>query len=148
VTEANTTTPDRWDAIGDRLLIKYLGANRRPRPDDSFATTSRNSLVRNETLFSLGVALIELALSKPLLSFQKAEDLVSGDVGLTEYLVALRLIEEVCEDAGQAYGNAVQWCIRGESRTGKTSFDDESFRLEYYDRVVQPLEEQCQGWKV
>ena len=99
-------------------------------------------LVRNETIFALGVILIELCLGQALETMREPEDL--GDDGLpnslTDYMTARRLVSEVYDEGGGRYGDAVRRCIHCEFDQRNASLDVEAFRQSFFQGVIQPLE--------
>jgi hypothetical protein len=100
-------------------------------------------IVRNETIFALGVVLIELCLGSALENMRSIEDL--GEDGaansLTDYMTARRLVSEVYDEGGGRYGDAVRRCIHCEFDQRKASLDVEAFRQSFYQGVIQPLED-------
>lgn len=99
--------------------------------------------VRNETLFALGVVLIELCLEKPFEQLSAPEDLNPGGTkhAASDFLTATRLLDSVYDRAGGKYGDAVRRCILCEFDHRKPSLDDDSFCKSVYDNVVMVLEE-------
>ena len=113
------------------------------QPQNSFAPLKSLPIVRNETVFALGVILIELCLGSALENMRSEEDL--GDDGtpnsLTDYMTARRLVSEVYEEGGGRYGDAVRRCIHCEFDQRNASLDVEAFRQSFYQGVIQPLED-------
>jgi hypothetical protein len=111
-------------------------------------TTSR--VIRNQTLFALGVLLIELWYGQPLEELQSAGDLNHQGTPGIAWCTATRIAEEEIEfQAGKRYADAVRRCIRcefGEHRT--PDLQSESFQQAVFEGVVVPIEktlEQFQG---
>jgi hypothetical protein len=111
-------------------------------------TTSR--VIRNQTLFALGVLLIELWYGQPLEELQSASDLDHQGTPGIAWCTATRIAEEEIEfQAGKRYADAVRRCIRcefGEHRT--PDLQSESFQQTVFEGVVVPIEktlEQFQG---
>ena len=101
-------------------------------------------LVRNETLFALGLVLIELCLGQVMESMRTPEDPLDVDQKpniLTDLYTANRLMEDVYNEGGRRYGDAVRRCIYCEFDQRRTSLDDDKFRQAVYDGVVAPLED-------
>ena len=145
----------RWDR-NDITLLKQNGKILAEHPfvsSNLHATTGSShkrlsSLtscagVRNETLFALGVVLIELCLEKPFDQLYAPEDLgTDGNKhAASDLLTATRLLDEVYDRAGGKYGDAVRRCILCEFDHRKPSLDDDSFCKTVYDNVVVVLEE-------
>lgn len=102
------------------------------------------SIVRNETLFALGIVLIELCLGQALESMRSPEDPLDATQKpnvLTNLSTSERLLESVYLEAGKRYGDAVRRCIYCEFDQRRTTLDDDDFRQAVYDGVVAPLED-------
>ncbi|OIW26836.1 hypothetical protein CONLIGDRAFT_717050 [Coniochaeta ligniaria NRRL 30616] len=112
--------------------------------------------VRHRAIFCLGVLLIELALNKPFSELRDREDHI-GPSGLSgsgtsagklpatvlgDYNAAIGRLEEVHLQAGDAYGNAAERCVKfvfgGPEKTRE--FDLPNFRREFYEVVVAPVQ--------
>lgn len=95
--------------------------------------------VRNQTLFTLGVLLIELWYGKPL-------DDVRGVVGIQDatqpaWCTAIRLVDSRLKyEAGALYTQAVRRCVRYDFDRDSTSLNDEDFQQTVYEKVVLVLE--------
>jgi hypothetical protein len=111
-----------------------------PPPPPEKTTPKTLPIVRNETIFALGVLLIELCLGHSLESLRLEEDL-SPDAKLTDYMTARRLVSEVYDEGGGRYGDAVRRCIHCEFDQRKASLDVEGFRECFFRGVVVPLEQ-------
>lgn len=98
-------------------------------------------LIRNKTVFDLGVLLIELCFRKSFKSLQAPEDEVKGMPAVfTDFITATRMIERVRNKAGASWGDAVRRCIYCEFDQSNTSLENENFRQAVYQGVVKPLE--------
>jgi hypothetical protein len=100
--------------------------------------------VRNETIFALGVSLIELSLGRTLASFQKETDL--GPDGkrsyFTDWLIANRLLKErIAVSEGDRYSKTVNRCINCIFDPLEPSLENAAFRQAFYDNAVVPLKE-------
>ena len=105
----------------------------------------------NQSLFSLGIILIELWFWKSMESWQAQDGSAQVGGGMTpstvEYLTAVRVIEELYGDAGEDYCDVVRRCITGLDHR-ETRLEIDEFKNEVYLKVVQPLEEHLQVfWK-
>ena len=100
-------------------------------------------MVRNVTLFALGVVLIELCLETPFDKLSAPEDLNSDGTknAASDFLTATRLLDAVYDKAGGKYGDAVRRCILCEFDHRKPNLHDDSFCKTVYDNVVVVLEE-------
>jgi len=101
--------------------------------------------VYNETIFALGVALLELSYGEPLLNFALAEDLdgTGAPHGLTELLVAKRLAGGLDEREPSSYVDVVDRCLRCRFDTTSTSLEDPVFLALFWQGVVVPLQQIC-----
>ena len=147
-----------WCA-NDILFVRQLSADRRPlirqpfvscafaaqRQLDHQTTSQCDSacrLIRNKTIFDLGVVLIELCFRKPLQLFQTPED--RGPDGkpteFTDYLTATRLIDKVTSKAGAPWGRAIRRCLYCEFDQDTTSLTNQGFRQAVYQGVVKELQ--------
>lgn len=99
--------------------------------------------IRNETLFALGVVLIELCMGDSFDSMFLPEDLSpdGSKHAASDFLAANRLVDRVYDQAGKRYGDAVRRCILCEFDQRKSSLKDDAFRRAVYDNVVAVLEE-------
>lgn len=99
--------------------------------------------VRNQTLFALGVALIELCLGRPFDQLSAPEDLLPDGTKhpASDYFTAVRLLDAVYDEAGGKYGDAVRRCIYCEFDHPKPNLEDDSFCESVYSDVVVVLEE-------
>lgn len=99
--------------------------------------------VGNETLFALGVVLVELYLEKPLDQLASPQDLNPDGTkhAASDFFTATRLLDDVYDRAGGKYGDAVRRCIRCEFDHRKPSLEDDAFCKSVYDNVVMVLDE-------
>jgi len=100
--------------------------------------------VRNETIFALGVCLIELSLGRTLASFQEEADL--GPDGkrtiLTDWMIANRVLKErIVVSEGDRYSKTVHRCINCVFEPLDPSLESADFRQAFYDNAVVPLED-------
>ncbi len=99
--------------------------------------THLRSPVRNQTLYSLGVMLIELAYDSPLQDLKSAED-DQGDPH-TLYWAATRLGDRVWRILGPNYADAVKICLHG-AFGASSELEDMRVQKAFFDEVVQKLE--------
>lgn len=109
--------------------------------------TQENSLAhlaRNESLFALGILLIELCFGRPLETMRDDRDPLGAnsvpDI-MTDWSTAKRMMEAVDNEAGMRYGDVVRRCIYCEFDKRSTTLEDDGFRQAVYDGVVAPLED-------
>jgi hypothetical protein len=108
--------------------------------------TSMSRIIRNQPLYALGIALIELWYGKPISELQKDED-GPRDTGIpqmdvmSEWNAADRLVDELYSEAGGKYGDAVRRCIRCDFDRRASSLGDVHFQRDVYQGVVTQLKE-------
>jgi hypothetical protein len=100
-------------------------------------------VIRNQTLFALGILLIELCLGKPFEELRLPSEL--NDDGTphptSDWITADRLVEDVYLEGGSRYGDAVRRCIRCDFDRRETNLEDENFQQAVYEGVVALLED-------
>lgn len=109
-------------------------------------TAMAGKIIRNQTLFALGVILIELWYGKPLIELRRPEDSPEGQEDaamsvVTAWTTADRLVEELYSDAGAKYGDAVRRCVRCDFDKRSSNLEDAGFQRAVYDGVVAQLQE-------
>jgi hypothetical protein len=106
-------------------------------------------VIRNQTLFTLGVLLLELWYGKPIEELQSASDLNCQGTPGVAWCTAMRLAEEDIEfQAGKRYADAVRRCIRCDFNQTDPNLENEDFQQAVFEGVVVPIErtlEQFQG---
>jgi hypothetical protein len=129
-------------------LFKPISARLSAEPTNP-VTDFQNSQIRNKTLFSLGILLIELCLNKTLDQLRQelqANDLAAS-LGISsptpsDFEIANRLTEDIYLEAGHSYGYAVQRCLRCEfpGRDVTKDFEFQAFRRHFFNGVVAPIQ--------
>lgn len=102
---------------------------------------------QNQSLYSLGIVLMELWYGKCLEDLWIEKDgNDSGDMtDMRDYMTTRRLIDEISEDAGEKYGDAVRRCINGlDHRSSNLETDD--FQNKVHMKVVAPLVENLESF--
>ncbi len=94
------------------------------------------SPIRNQTLFSLAVMLIELAFSSPLSELQVPDDDQGDPHSL--YWTAVRLGDRLWRILGPVYGDAVKLCLNGVHRAS-SDLDDPRVQGLRFQEVLQKL---------
>jgi hypothetical protein len=86
--------------------------------------------VRNPTIFSLGIILIELWFGQALETLRIPEDLGANNTPnqFTDFATARRLTEEIYNEAGEWYGDAVRRCIYCEFDQRNTNLEAEGMK--------------------
>lgn len=100
-------------------------------------------LLKNEIVFALGVALLELSFSQPLSDLTTPSDLdQNGKVDLTtEYSIATRLAKDIHLRELPNYAKAVSRCVQFNFDTNVYDLTEEDFKERFYEGVVVPLKE-------
>ena len=131
---------DETRELKDRIYLS------KPFPEKRSDEESRSEfpLLRNQTLFALGVVLIELCLGQTFEAMRDPSDPLDRDGkanALTDWSTATRLLPDVFQEAGNRYSDAVRRCIYCDFDQRITSLENEGFKQAVYDGVVAPLEE-------
>ncbi|PSN59413.1 hypothetical protein BS50DRAFT_580002 [Corynespora cassiicola Philippines] len=127
------------------FVRRILGSS--PSKTYSKPSGSTYSIIRNRTLFTLGILLIELWYGKSIEELQIPEDLNYQNIAGVAWGTAYRLVEDELEfEAGPRYSLAVRRCIRGDfdRRDKDMSLEDEDFQKVVYNGVVALLEKTFQ----
>lgn len=100
-------------------------------------------VIRNETLFALGIVLMELCMGQNFDTLLAPEDLNPDGTkhAASDFLGSTRILDQVYDRAGKRYGDAVRRCILCEFDQRTSSLEDDAFRKAVYDNVVAVLEE-------
>nr|POF20020.1 hypothetical protein CFP56_52269 [Quercus suber] len=109
------------------------------------AQTRSNPMIRNETVFALGILLIELCMETSFYELQKSAGDLNPDGSkhvASDVVTANRMLDKVYAKFGARYGDAVRRCILCEFDQRQTSLEDEAFRRAVYDNVVTVLDEE------
>ena len=108
------------------------------------------SVVRNETLFTLGLVLIKLCLSQIIEAMRSSQDPlnVDGEVNaVTNFCTAKRLMEgAVYREGGTRYGDVVKRCIFCDFNQRQADMNNEAFRQAVYDGVIASLKDDLRGF--
>ena len=103
-------------------------------------TSSMSRIIRNQSLYALGISLIELWYGKLLSALSKKDDEAETEA-MTEWNTADRLVEELYNEAGGRYSDAVRRCIRCDFDRRASSLVDAAFQRAVYQGVVVQLKE-------
>ena len=126
-------------SLADHLYVSHTFTPSGLQP----ASNNRRRCVKNEIVFALGVALLELSFGEPLLNYKTPGDL--NDQGqedsMTVVSIAIRLADEMHTRELPNYAKAVVRCIRCDFDTFSFNFEETEFRDRFYDGVVAPLQE-------
>ncbi|KAL8689787.1 MAG: hypothetical protein Q9218_004618 [Villophora microphyllina] len=94
--------------------------------------------IRNQSIFGLGIILLELAMGKPLEHYKHL-----GQPGpFEDFMIASQLIQSIADEEGPGYLDAAQACIfcNFGSKAGNLDLDNDAFRQAVYEDVIVPLE--------
>ena len=127
---------------GQPFIARSFVVNRAPKRRN-ILNPSMYCAIRNPMLFALGVLLIELCLGKPMEELKRTDEKISGDSSnpTLDWVAADRLVEDVYDEGGSRYGDAVRRCIRCDFDQRGTSLEDEGFQHAVYEGVVLLLED-------
>lgn len=101
--------------------------------------------IRNETIFALGILLIELCMRKPFDDLILPSDLNPDGTKhpASDYFAANNVLDQIYAEAGLAYGDVVRRCVLCDFDHRKTSLTDSAFRKKVYEGVVAILEQEA-----
>jgi len=126
------------------FLSTKLDMPSNPRRSPAAYFTS-SAAIKNESLFALGILLIELCLHRPLEGLLLPADLNpdGSKHTTTEYCAALRLLDSMTGEASMEYVGVARQCIECHFNQGAASLENNVFREAVYDNVVAVLEEEA-----
>ena len=110
-------------------------------PPPQVAKLKKHRCVKNEMVFALGVALLELSYGQPLLSLKTPDDLNDQVIedSVTEVSIATRLANRIHEREMENYAKPVLRCVGCNFDTFPCDLNDRSFREKFFNSVVRPL---------
>lgn len=129
--------------LAGRCVSMMQGCALSSHPATSAGASLQNKIIRNEAIFALGVLLIELGLNRSFEELKRTENIGTTATNVVDdYDVADSLIEDVFDEVGEPYGNAVQRCIRFAfpGRDTTKNFGHATFRQYFHNLVVAPIE--------
>lgn len=128
-------------SAGNTLPSQFYTSRTFRSPSAHAAIVKARRCVKNEMVFALGVALLELSYRQPLLSLKTPDDL--NDQGMedkmTELSIAMRLADRIHEREMGNYAKAVLRCVRCSFDTFSCDLEDLGFREKFFEGVVMPL---------
>ena len=143
------------DATKEALLEPYIAKAFAPDASSdaqlqskSLGHAGRRICIRNESLFALGLVLLELAYNKPLKEFWQPVDL--GEDGnpnaFTDISVAVRLESTLEREVGPVYAAVVRRCLHCTFDVDDVSLENDKFHRVVYLGVVKPLMDILKLW--
>jgi len=125
------------------FVYRNLSSGCTIQPHDTQRAVAK--VIRNQTLYTLGILLIELIYDKPIEELQIPRDQdCAGTPGIT-WVTAERLLDDDIDfHAPMNYVEAVRRCIRCDFNRKESSLDDEAFQQAVFEGVVTPLEKELQ----
>lgn len=114
-------------------------------PANQASSMSEWSPIRNQSIFRLGVLLLELSLGKPLESYESNE----SSLPFKDYMLASKLVEQLAGEESENYICATKACIFSDfgSKVKVLDFGDNAFRRAVYDDVIIPLEKDLEFFR-
>ena len=122
---------------------RFSSSKSRPSSVSSSKTATQvQSFARNETLFTLGVVLIEIAYNKPIEDLVEPRDMALT-AAMTRHFTALRLHKQIQLEMGKQYQRAVVGCLFCDfgAECSDTDLKVPQFQRKVLEHVVLPLEE-------
>ncbi|KAL3465441.1 hypothetical protein BJX64DRAFT_285383 [Aspergillus heterothallicus] len=123
--------------------VAETSANETRNSPSSDDRALHSKLIRNQTLFALGIFLIEVGFNKSFEELRKQAFLGKEATSILEdYQLAIDLADELHLDAGPEYGDAIKRCLRCEfpGRDVTKNFGYAQFRQEFFNGVVAPVQ--------
>ncbi|CAI6238537.1 unnamed protein product [Periconia digitata] len=126
-----------------KSLFRQNTPSTSPSTSNTMALSTTPPFVKNEIVFALGIALLELAhAGKELSSFATPSDLdKDGNSHLfTRYMITDRLTKEMQVVESPRFACAVAKCVWPASDTFEFRLSNEGYRKRFWGDVLQPLE--------
>ena len=125
-------------------ISRYLFSSNMGRDGTTVASNTRAvpGFAPNETLFTLGVILIEIAYNKTIEALAEPGEKAQM-AAVTQYVTAMRIRKEIGMKMGRQYQRAVDGCLMCQFGVQGLIADLKSvdFQRQYLEHVVTPLEE-------
>ncbi|KAK2805520.1 hypothetical protein FQN50_006144 [Emmonsiellopsis sp. PD_5] len=96
-----------------------------------------SALIRNEILFPLGLALVELSLCETIAALRTPEDEDRLEA-VADLKTASRVLDEVRDESGDMYRDVVDKCLNWPGPRN-AQLDDEEFHASVFENIVLPL---------
>jgi hypothetical protein len=106
-----------------------------------------STMIKCPSLFPLGLALVELALWKPLSEIPLQEDEADPHPAVANLKKATRLLPVISGELGPRYKDVVEECLwRPSSRPQDDDLESEEFQTAVYQYIVLPLEKELRAF--
>lgn len=106
----------------------FVGREFNLAPSASLIQDQHSRIIRNQTLYALGILLIELLYGKPIEQLGSAEDINCQGTPGVAWCTAVRLIDEdIFSQGGPRYRDVVRRYIRCDFNTQDSKLDSEEF---------------------
>lgn len=129
-------TPYLRTTVSTHSAVKIAKATASPKITGSINSSSQRTIIRNQTLFNLGVMFVEIAYNAPLDELKLPQD-EKGD-GHSSYWAAERLAPPIEDTHGPGYREIVEMCLYC-SFGPAYDLDDPRLQESFFREVVQRL---------
>ncbi|KAL9101607.1 MAG: hypothetical protein Q9163_003146 [Psora crenata] len=128
-------------SAGNTLSSQFYASRTFKSPSAQAAIAKTRRCIKNEMVYALGVALLELSYGQPLSSLKTPDDLNEQGMedSMTEFSIATRLADRIHEREMENYAKSVLRCVRCSFDTHSCDFKDRGFREQFFNGVVIPL---------
>ncbi|KAI4690174.1 uncharacterized protein J4E84_004356 [Alternaria hordeiaustralica] len=125
------------------FVYRKISASKIDQASDNIGRPAAYRVIRNQTLFTLGILLIELCFEKSIEDLQLPCDLDCSNTPGVAWCTAQRLLDEKKLEfkIGPGYQDIVRRCIWCDFDQGKSNLDDRDLQRAVFEKVVVPLEE-------
>lgn len=133
--------------LGDPPLpLPYITRTFAPLSNAPLSQSKSRPYVKNETVFALGIVLLELSHGQDIVSMKTADesDAQGNETPFSDFLIANRLVVSISQRELPNYSRAVTKCISCDFGTPTYNLEDETFRDRFYENVVVPLQQDYQ----
>ena len=125
------------------FVYRKISASKIDQASDNIGRPAAYRVIRNQTLFTLGILLIELCFENSIEDLQLPCDLDCSNTPGVAWCTAQRLLDEKKLEfkIGPGYQDIVRRCIWCDFDQGKSNLDDRDLQRAVFEKVVVPLEE-------
>ncbi len=121
----------------------YVSKSFTSSTDPTQFCVSKLRVIKNATIFALGIALLEISHGRRLNTFETKDDLdgQGNRTLLTDYLIADRLVEHIHTRELPNFANAARRCVHCNFEGTVYSLKNDDFRERFYQGVIVPLQQ-------